>query len=233
MTELHLAFIDELTIVDPGEIVSFGRTADITVDEANQFMHRTVGLFFHQDNVWWIANKSKHSALTLVSPRGKLERLPPAGVSGLSETDGIVRFSAGPSTYELGWAIPDADPVAPPSVGLDSDGTLDATHQFGVVRINDEQRLMLVALAEAHLRDSSARATDVPSNASVAHRLGWSSKKLDRKLDYLCARLDSEGVRGVRGGKGIEAVDRRVRLVEHAISSGMIRPADLDALPPD
>ena len=92
---------------------------------------------------------------------------------------------------------------------------------------------VLTALAERRLVDSTADANDLPSNASVAHRLGWSGKKLDRKPDYLCARLDSEGVRGLRGEKGGEAVDRRSRLVEHVIESGMIRQRDLELLPGD
>ena len=100
-----------------------------------------------------------------------------------------------------------------------------------MVALNDEQRLLVVALAESRLRDSSADPADLPANASIAHRLGWSAKKLDRKLDYLCARLSSEGVRGLRGEKGFEAVDRRARLVDHAISSGMVTTNDLGSLP--
>lgn len=231
MSNLHLVFIDELTIGEPGGLVSFGRTADITVDEANPYMHRIVGVFFHQDNVWWIANKSKHSLLTLVSKNGNLARLPSDGVAALTDGEGIVRFEAGPSTYEIGWSLPASGSIVPPSMGDQLVEDPEATHQFGVVEINDEQRLLLVALAEPHLRDTTARDTDIPSNASVAHRLGWSPKKLDRKLDYLCARLDGEGVRGLRGAKGGEAVDRRLRLVEHAISSGMVAADDLDLLP--
>ena len=90
---------------------------------------------------------------------------------------------------------------------------------------------MLAALAEKCILDSTVPTSDLPANASVAHRLGWSAKKLDRKLDYLSAKLSSEGVRGLRGEKGFEAIDRRSRLVEHVMSSGMITEADLSTLP--
>lgn len=233
MSELHVVFIDELTIVASEDSLTFGRTGDIIIDEANKYMHRVVGTFFHQDNNWWLTNNSKHGHLTHVSAKGTLSRLVPDSVTALTDREGIVRFEAGPSTYELGWARPgDAPSVVPPAAGEDL-ADAEATTQFGVVRLNEEQRLLLTALAERRLVDSTADANDLPSNASVAHRLGWSGKKLDRKLDYLCARLDSEGVRGLRGEKGGEAVDRRSRLVEHVIESGMIRQRDLELLPGD
>lgn len=232
MSDIHIFFIDELTVGEPGSVVTFGRSGDIEIDDANRYMHRIVGTFFSKDNVWWIVNNSKHGQLTLIGSTGRLTRLPPEAVSSLNEPTGVVRFDAGPSTYELGWTLPGQDPLMPPMADADGN-TDDVTSQFGVVSLNDEQRLLLVALSERCLRDSSASAADLAPNASVAHRLGWSSKKLDRKLDYLCARLASEGVRGLRGEKGFEAVDRRSRLVEHAISAGMVRPIDLDLLPDD
>jgi len=232
MSELHLFFIDELTVADPDDVLTFGRSGDIEVDEANQFMHRVVGAFFSKDNVWWLANKSRHGHLTMVGSTGRVTRLPPDAVAALSEPSGLVRFEAGPSSYELGWTRPGHDPLMPPVVEGDVDeGDTNLTRQFGVVNLNDEQRQMVVALAENRLEDVSADPADLPANAAVAHRLGWSGKKLDRKLDYLCARLASEGVRGLRGEKGFEAVDRRARLVDHAIGSGMVSVADLDALP--
>lgn len=231
MNELHVFFIDELTIGEEGSVVTFGRSGDIEIDEANQYMHRVVGTFFEQDRVWWLANKSRHGQLTLVGSTGRVSRLPPDAVAALSEPAGLVRFEAGPTSYELGWTRPGRDPLMPPLVEVSDAAEADQTTQFGVVSLNAEQRLLVVALAESRLRDSSADPADLPANASVAHRLGWSGKKLDRKLDYLCARLSSEGVRGLRGEKGFEAVDRRARLVEHAISSGMIVADDLTLLP--
>jgi hypothetical protein len=61
----------------------------------------------------------------------------------------------------------------------------------------------------------------------MANRLGWSTKKFDRKLDYLCARLSEQGVRGLRGERGIEATARRLTLVDHAIRNGLVTSADL------
>ncbi len=230
MSDLHIFFIDELTVAKPDEAVTFGRRGDIEVDDANQYMHRVVGTFFDKDNVWWLSNNSKHGNLTLVGNSGRVTRLPPEAVAGLNELSGVIRFDAGPSTYELGWTLPGFEPLMPPVSVDDGSETLEATTQFGVVNLNPEQHQMLVVLAEKSLIDSTAPTSDLPANAAVAHRLGWSAKKLDRKLDYLCARLASEGVRGLRGEKGFEAIDRRSRLVEHALSSGMVTAADLDLI---
>ena len=168
-------------------------------------------------------------SLTLVGDGGRLTRLPPEAVTALVEPTGTVTFESGPTTYELGWTLPGQELSMPALNSLDSDEsfTPDATTQFGVVPLNHEQKQLVVALAERSLRDSTASTSDLPANASIAHSLGWSAKKLDRKLDYLCARLASEGVRGLRGEKGFEAIDRRSRLVEHAMGSGMISSADL------
>ena len=232
MSEIHIFFIDELTVGQPNDVITFGRSADIAVDDANQYMHRIVGTFFFQDNVWWLANKSRHGNLTLVGSTRRLTRLPPDAVTALTEPTGLLRFDSGPSSYELGWTLPGQEPLMPPLVDLDVDsGNEEATTQFGHVPLNEEQRLLLVAFSQRCLRDSSVSTSDLPPNAAVAHWLGWSAKKLDRKLDYLCARLSSEGVRGLRGEKGFEAIDRRSRLVEHVITSGLVRVEDLDLLP--
>ena len=232
MSELHIFFIDELSAAKSGDVITFGRSGDIEVDEANQYMHRIVGTFFDQDNVWWLTNNSKHGNLTLAGDGGRLTRLTPGSVTALTEVSGVVRFDSGPSTYELGWTLPGQEPMMPPmsQVGSETELDVEATTQFGVVSLNDEQRQLLVALAERSLIDSTAPTTDLPANASIAHRLGWSSKKLNRKLDYLCARLSAEGVRGLRGEKGFEAIDRRSRLVEHAMGSGLISSEDLDVI---
>ena len=83
MGELRLFFIDELTVAVSGDVVTFGRSGDIEVDEANQYMHRIVGTFFDRDNVWWLTNNSKHGSLTLVGDGGRHTRLPPEAVTAL------------------------------------------------------------------------------------------------------------------------------------------------------
>ncbi len=65
----------------------------------------------------------------------------------------------------------------------------------------------------------------------MCNRLGWSKKKFDGKLDYLCRRLDELGVPGLRGDIGALAKDRRTVLVDHALAHGTISQDDLAVLP--
>ena len=64
---------------------------------------------------------------------------------------------------------------------------------------------------------------------AAAHRLGWSTAKFNRKLDYLCQRLERAGVAGLRGN-GRRANDRRMRVVDHLISNGTVTERDLSLL---
>src|SRR4029078_11088803 len=69
------------------------------------------------------------------------------------------------------------------------------TIALGDLMLTDEQRLLLLALAEGTLRDPHQR-EDLPTNRAVARRLGWSITKFIRKLDNLCDRFTRLGVGG-------------------------------------
>lgn len=98
------------------------------------------------------------------------------------------------------------------------------------IRLNAEQRLMLLVLGERTLRRGTVVATGIPTTADAARRLGWSTTKLSRKLDNLCARLESLGVGGMHGDRYQLALHRRSALIEFAIANGLITPEDLESL---
>ncbi|MDH3684055.1 MAG: hypothetical protein OEV40_29390, partial [Acidimicrobiia bacterium] len=177
--------------------------------------------------------------LHAVVGEGTVVVLPPGESLALTATRGVVRFDAGASSYELDYVLeaPVTLPEPPATAAGGGAGAEGApadvarlTEEFGVIALNEEQRLLLVSLCQFRLRDPAADRTAVPSNAEVANRLGWSIKKFDRKLDYLCAKLTEHGVRGLRGGKGIEATTRRMNLVEHAIRNRLVTFDDLGLL---
>ena len=113
----------------------------------------------------------------------------------------------------------------------DDDAAID-TIALGDIMLTDEQRLLLLALAEGTLRDPH-NSDELPTNRAVARRLQWSITKFNRKLDNLCNRFTKLGVGGLRGSIDQLATDRRRRLVEHAIESGLISRSQLDRLPPE
>ncbi|MEE9414728.1 MAG: hypothetical protein V3V01_05540 [Acidimicrobiales bacterium] len=226
--ELWIDFIDEAHLVPCDETLSFGRQGDIVLDESNVYLHRQAGDFVYFDHGWWLRNQSSQAEMLVRTADGRRTTVPPETSHQLSQSQGVVQFQFGVSNYELEWRL-EGGPSAPempapqPLSGAE-------THTFGVVRINDEQRVMLVALSEPRLRNPDQRSPSLPANAEVAHRLGWTLRKFDRKLDYVCRRLSEAGVPGLRGERGHEAADRRVNLVEHMIRIGAIGPDDLALL---
>ena len=118
------------------------------------------------------------------------------------------------------------DPRDPRAVQHEDDGTTT----IGAVSLTPSQRLLLIALCEPILRGGMVGASQLPSSAAAAARLGWPLTTFNRKLDNVCDKLDREGVQGLRGGVGKLATNRRARLVEHAILSRLVTPQDLDLL---
>lgn len=230
--ELVVDFIDERYEVVAADGLTFGRAAELVLDEENEFMSRVVGALVFHEGAWWLQNRSSGAQLVVAAEGGRQTLLPPGTSDPITFATGRVRFEAGRSNYELRIAVD--DPLTAP-VQPEFDGSTDgvdqtdakATEEFGIVPLNEEQRSMLAIFARARLLDPAAGALEPPANAEVAHELGWSLKKLDRKLDYLCARLSDAGVKGLRGTKGGEANDRRRRLIDHVLKVNLITVDDL------
>ncbi|MCC6227086.1 MAG: hypothetical protein IT195_11880 [Microthrixaceae bacterium] len=66
--------------------------------------------------------------------------------------------------------------------------------------------------------------------STAANRLGWSTSKFNRRLDWLCQRLHRMGVAGMRGGDRQRADERRRILVEHVVRHGHVTGPDLALL---
>ncbi|MEL6985346.1 MAG: hypothetical protein AAFO29_23135 [Actinomycetota bacterium] len=229
MHQLVLDFIDERYEAEPGTELTFGRSGDLVLDDSNDFMSRIVGAFVFHEGSWWLQNRSSGAQLTVVADSGQQTLLPPGTSDPITVGVGRIRFQAGPSNYELCFELaePPALPEPPDAPATAPGGTGRPTVDFGIIPLNEEQRAMLALFAASRLRDPGALQYELPPNAEVAHRLGWSLKKLDRKLDYLCARLSDAGVQGLRGARGGEATDRRRRLIDHVLSVQLISADDI------
>jgi hypothetical protein len=93
-----------------------------------------------------------------------------------------------------------------------------------------DQKRLIVALAEPALRGQGRGAAYVPSSGEAAARLGWRSTQFNRKLDNVCQKLARIGVRGLHGGPGQLASNRRARLVEYALAVRIVTADDLALL---
>jgi len=230
---LYVDFIGEVTPVRPGDELTFGRQADLHIDD-NRHLHRVLGRFSSRGEWWWLTNEGRSITIQIadVDSRSSIQ-LAPGSEIALSFPNSILRFRAGITDYEISVRVPDRDADGDDDDPLDADDEDDGdTIALGDVMLTAEQRLLLLALGEGTLRDPHHR-PELPTNRAVARRLGWSITKFNRKLDNLCDRFTRLGVGGLRGSVDQLATDRRRRLVEHAVQSGLITRDQLDRLPPE
>ncbi|MEM7324653.1 MAG: hypothetical protein AAF531_16300 [Actinomycetota bacterium] len=219
---------EETYHLDPGETLTFGRAGNAVVDADNPYMHRVVGLLYFDRWGWWLRNSAKHMPMSMVGDDDRHKTLPAGAAEPLTTPRGSVRFYAGATGYELTWEL--SGPSAAPDSPAGLPDTIDATTaDFGKVRLSDNQRTMMVVMAEQRLRRPGVP-LPLPTNAEIAARCGWTLKQFDRKLDYLCRRLADSGVPGLRGNPGTEAANRRELLVMHVLHNGLITTDDLALL---
>lgn len=226
--QLLVEFCGEERVLQPDEELTFGRAADLPIDD-NRYLHRVLGRFAHSKGTWWLTNLGSAIPLTVSDAAGpSFARVAPGSTIALSFDSSTVTFDAGGSNYELRVDV--VGRTAGDDLDLGLDGSPDEiTTTASSLPLTDEQHLLLVALAEPRLIDP-ASTIDLPTNRHVAARLGWTITKYNRKLDGLCRKFAAAGVAGLHGSTDALARDRRVRLVDHAIHAGIVTPADLPLL---
>lgn len=203
-----------------------GREGDLQVDD-NPYLHRHFLQLSRVEQMWWLENVGDRLTATVSDPTGQVQAwLSPQARLPLVFATVAVLFTAGPTTYELG--IEASEPVfsaAGTPLAAIGETTLAPTP------LTPTQKLLLVALAEPLLRRTGTGSSAIPGSAAAAERLGWPLTTFNRKLDNVCDKLARTGVRGLRGGQGKLATNRRSRLVEHAVASRLVSREDLELLP--
>lgn len=225
MSVLKVEFCGERSDVEEDNSLSFGRSADLSVDD-NRYLHRVMGVFRWRNDLWWLDNVGAHLPMQIEGRlRGSSITLSPGGSVPLVFGSSFVRFAAGGTSYEI--AVD-----APYEVDLTSTGDVlgDTTVDAGSLPLTPEQLLLVVALSETRLRRGSQ--ADLPSNVEVANRFGWSMTKFNRKLDSVCVKFGRRGVAGLVGSAERMAQNRRAALVDHVIASGLVTQDQLSLLPP-
>jgi hypothetical protein len=221
---LVVDFCGEETRLLDGETLTFGRTADLFIDD-NPYLHRRLGLIDCRQGIWWLRNVGSRIPLTVkdLTSRSKMT-LAPGREMALTFPQAAVQFGAGKSNYELELIFESGEVE---DVDLEDDGS--ETISMADLPLTADQRRLIVVLAEPNLRSGDAT-IELPTNKAAAQRLGWTITRFNRKLDNVCERLAKAGVSGLRGQVGVMASDRRTRLVEHSIESGLVTIDDLTLL---
>lgn len=211
-------------LIQPDRTFTIGRAGDLAFHD-NPYLHRQlIHLAFH-DGFWWISNVGRRIPLKILDEYTGAPAVLRSGASDVIVAPRLlVVFEAGPTVYEIALRL--TEPPQPPS--FHEHGGRDLTAQ--PAELNVEQSMLLAAMAEPLLRYPGTGLDRIPSIQAVADRLGWSTTKTNRKLDYLCERLAEHGVTGLVGdGRGL-AVNRRTRLVEYALDTRLITPKSLRLL---
>src|SRR5690606_7067661 len=102
--------------------------------------------------------------------------LAPGGVLPLAFDRTIVRFGAGPTTYEVVLELLD-----PPFGDVAADGPADAGGLSAATRepatLTRDQRIVVLTLAEHALRRTGSGPSSLPTSAEAGRRVGWSERK--------------------------------------------------------
>jgi hypothetical protein len=221
---LQVEFCDFWTTVDPPGPFRIGRDGDLAIPD-DPYLHRTF-LELSFDRAWWLTNNGSRLSATVSDAAGSMHAwLAPGASIPLVFPVTEVRFSAGPTSYLASVHLPGA-PLAPAPKSISS---TSATTLLPV-RLSENQRLVVIALAEPALRDTGNGAAELPSNAAAARRLGWTLTRFNRQLDTVCDKLSRSGIRGLHGQVGELASARRARLVEYALAVRLVAADDLPLL---
>lgn len=222
---MRIDFCGEILTVPEDQWITIGRDGDIMIDD-NPYLHRHFLQVGTVEGVWLLANVGDTLSATVSDARSSVQAwIAPGARLPLVFDHTVVRFTAGPTTYELDLYLDDA-PFEPPPLELDHSG--DTT--VGVVSLTPSQKQLIVALAEPFLKLEARGPVAVPTSAEAAARLGWPLTTFNRKLDNVCQKLSKVGVRGLHGSPGNLATNRRGRLVEYALAVRIVTTDDLSIL---
>ena len=222
-------FCGEEFVAQPGTPLTIGRTGDVEIDD-NPFLHRSFLQVVEDGGLWWLTNVGTTLTATVADKKGLFQAwLNPGARIPLALERFTVWFTAGPTTYDFDVIV---DTPAFTATGTEDVAEDESTGETTVGRVTftPDQKLLMVALCEGLLRRSYAAPGQIPSSADAAARLGWKVTKFNRKLDNVCQKLADAGTRGLHGGPGKLASNRKARLVEHALSTRLVTEADLALL---
>jgi hypothetical protein len=219
-------FCGELFVAEGSGPLTIGRVGDVEIDD-NPYLHRNFLQIVEEGGLWWLTNVGTTLTATVADKKGLFQAwLNPGARIPLALERLTVWFTAGPTTYDFDILV---DSPAFTATGTEEMESNDATGDTTVGRVSftPDQKLLIVALAEPFLRRGQAGVAQIPSSADAAARLGWKVTKFNRKLDNVCQKVADAGTRGLHGGPGKLAGNRKARLVEHALSTRLVTEPDL------
>ena len=228
---LTVLFCGEEFPVTAGRQLTIGRRGEVEIDD-NPYLHRIFLVILEQSGLWWLSNAGSTLTATVADDTGLLQAwLAPGARMPLARSRTLVWFTAGPTTYDFEIILNDPAilSVVPDVFEHDQPGEPGDCVEMTIGRVSftPDQKLLVVALCEDSLDCSRPGTSQIPSSAAAAARIGWTVTRFNRKLDNVCQKLADAGTRGLHGGIGRLASNRKSRLVEHALSTRLVTSRDL------
>ncbi|MGD9752884.1 MAG: hypothetical protein AB7W59_17990 [Acidimicrobiia bacterium] len=240
LPDLELEFVGERHRVSDGRFF-IGSRADLNLDVATAVPGRLLELW--AANGLWMLRQLEPEPLVVVRSGGFEARVG-AGAVPLVFGTHCISITAR-STYEVEARV--SQPLFVPRLVvddqpriIDDEPRLIPTGMEGIgevaagptidVGLNREQRILLTVLAAPVLRGGPVALSEIPSSVEAARLLGWPVTKFNRKLDTVCGKLARAGIGGLHGGANRPALNRRTRLVQVVVESGVVSVADLALL---
>jgi hypothetical protein len=218
-------FAGELVVVEDGGAIVIGREGDLEIDD-NPYLHRHFLEVAVTDDLCWLTNLGSLLSATVSDAAGRVQAwLSPGARLPIVFDRSFVRFTAGPTAYAL--IIELDQPTFDETRFVHAEPEPKSETTIGLISLTPDQKLLILSLAEPVLSQEGMGAAALPASAEAARRLGWSQTKFTRKLDNVSEKVAKPGVRGLHGGTGQLATNRRARLVEYAISVGLVTERDL------
>ncbi len=227
---ITVEFCGEEFVAKDDQPLTIGRSGDVEIDD-NPYLHRTFLQVVEEGGLWWLSNVGTTLTATVADKKGLFQAwLNPGARIPLALERFTVWFTAGPTTYDFDIIVdtPAFVSTRPDEVEEQVERAGETT--VGRISFTPDQKLLMVALCEGFLNRTYAGTGQIPSSADAAKRLGWTVTKFNRKLDNVCQKLADAGTRGLHGGPGKLASNRKSRLVEHALSTRLVTEADLALL---
>ena len=233
MSTIRIEYCGEWWTVEDDDRFTIGRTGDLAVDD-NPYLHRTFLEIRNEAGVWFVANVGRQLTATIGDANTNfVAHIAPGGVLPIVFDRTRLRFGAGPTTYEIQLVLPDP----PFSIVDETDAIAETDDPSDLAELTRApavltpiQRVVVLSLAEHALQRHGSGPSPLPTSGEAARRLGWTEKKFNKKLDQVCQKLAKAGVKGLHGGPGDLAANRRARLVEYCLSSRIVTEGDLAEL---
>lgn len=198
-------------VVRPGEAVTIGRLSDFVVGADDTSLHRNFLQVWSNGSQWYIKNIGSFVSASIQPKSAKAytaDKLPAGSRKILQPGPSSIYFSTPNMDYELEITV--AEGIKEPEYSFPPDGTFTSD----TFEPNAEQRELLQRLAQPLLDhpDREPRIA-VKSHDDLAAELGWSPKKLERKIQYIADTLAKLGVPEFQPGT---KVTWRIVLAEYA-----------------